>query len=811
MVAKKIVEESVVMLKNEQNLLPLSDGKRAAFFGRAQLNTYFSGNGSGASKTSENLSILEECEKRGLFTEPRLKEFYRDVLSKEKSSEQLEFDFSKVKDNINSGIMYEIFGKYHAPEKEYEIPDMILDSAKTFTDTAVLIIGRNSGGEECDRHLEGDYYLTLLEELLVKQVCESFENVVLILNTNGLIDLAWTEHYKNIRSILFLGICGEQGAAALAEILIGIVNPSGKLPVTIARHYKDYPSSAHFSWDKERVKEILTYEHYGLNAKENGSVGYDISPVTVYWEDIYAGYRYFDTFNIEPLFPFGFGLSYTDFKIYDFKAKKQQDGVKVSARVMNIGAAAGREVVQVYVSSTGMKSERPHQELKGFEKTNLIEPGETAETDILIPWKDLAVYDMERAVYVIEEGIYILRIGNSSRNTQPVVHVYIETDIITQYCRNRLGIQRNNKHKLKFLSQLKSSGIKTGLTWEACADIEVLTLHKEEIADCMKDNIIQDENEEKEVQDFSIEELASLCVGYGPGTPFSAFGDGSAPETIFDSEGKPLTINSHSVGFNGYVSPAMEERGILSVFYKDGPSGIGETAWPSEMLIACAFDRKLWTLFGESVGRECEENQVDIWLAPAVNLHRNPLCGRNFEYISEDPYLTGVCACEITHGVQDNHSVLVCPKHFAVNEQETYRRGSSKKNYDAVDSILTERAARELYLKPFEMLVKETNILCIMSSFNKINGVFAGGNEELCNGILRKEWGFKGVVVTDWGDMDIVVDGADALAAGNDIIMPGGPPVIAQILAGYQEGRVTRGQMENAVRHLLNAIRKRAI
>ena len=203
------------------------------------------------------------------------------------------------------------------------------------------------------------------------------------------------------------------------------------------------------------------------------------------------------------------------------------------------------------------------------------------------------------------------------------------------------------------------------------------------------------------------------------------------------------------------------------------------------------------------MGAECEKQQVDVWLAPAVNLHRHPLGGRNFEYFSEDPYLTGICACEVTKGAQENHSVLVCPKHFAVNEQETFRRGSSNRHYDAVDSILSERAAREIYLKPFEMLVKEADIACLMTSFNKINGVFAAGNADLCTYILKEEWGYKGVVVTDWGDMDVVVDGADAVRAGNDIVMPGGPPVIAQILRGYREGRVSRKNLEDAVMHLL--------
>ncbi|MBD5530135.1 MAG: beta-glucosidase, partial [Lachnospiraceae bacterium] len=305
------------------------------------------------------------------------------------------------------------------------------------------------------------------------------------------------------------------------------------------------------------------------------------------------------------------------------------------------------------------------------------------------------------------------------------------------------------------------------------------------------------------VKKLSLEQLAALCVGYGPGTPFAAFRDESDPETIYDKDEKPVTTNSHPAGYNGYVSPAIEEAGIYSVSYKDGPAGIGEMAWPSEMLMACAFNKSIWYKFGDAVGAECERRQVDVWLAPAVNLHRHPLGGRNFEYFSEDPYLTGICACEITKGVQENHSVLVCPKHFAVNEQETFRRGSSAKHYDAVDSILNERAAREIYLKPFEMLVREADIACLMTSFNKINGVFAAGNTDLCTHILKKEWGYQGVVVTDWGDMDVVVDGADAVAAGNDIVMPGGPPVIGQILQGYHEGRVSRKNLEDAVMRLL--------
>ena len=536
--------------------------------------------------------------------------------------------------------------------------------------------------------------------------------------------------------------------------------------------------------------------------------------MSVYWEDIYTGYRYFDTFGKPVLYPFGYGLSYTEFAISDASAEKQNGGIMVTANVKNIGEISGKEVIQVYLSKVNPAEgvERPYQELKGFEKTADLAPGEKEKVKIWIPWRELAVYDEGRAAWVIESGDYLLKMGNSSRDTSLVGMVRLGDTVLTEQCANRMIILECNRDKLSFLTQKDYAGCHLEDRCEKKPDggvtgMAVISVTEEDILAGGESRQAEKETQQN-LPELSIEELASLCVGYGPGTPFAAVGDRSDPSAIFDGEGKPITTNNHPTGYPGYVSPAIEEKGIKSIFYKDGPAGIGGIAWPTEMLIACSFDRKLWQMFGDAVGKECEDQQVNVWLAPAVNLHRNPLCGRNFEYFSEDPYLTGVCACEITKGVQNGRPVIVCPKHFAANEQETFRRGNAGKKVDAVDSILTERSARELYLKPFEMLVRETHIACIMTSFNKINGVFAGGSKDLCTRILREEWGFDGAVVTDWGDMDIVVDGADAVAAGNDIVMPGGPPVIRQILKGYEEGRVTREEMETAAGHLLCMIRR---
>ena len=826
-IARKIAEESIVLLKNADHILPLKEKKEITFFGRTQIGTLYSGNGSGGANIAGCGTILEECEKRGIKPESLLKEFYEYKASAEQVTEEDEFDWTKVSEMVNSGIMYEIFGKYKAPLDEYDVPETLIFQAAEKTDTAIFVIGRNSGGEECDRHLPEDYYLTRSEESLLKDICTHFANVVIVLNVNGLIDLSWMKKYASIKSLLFIGIPGEEGASALAGILTGEINPSGKLAVTIAEHYEDYPSADHFSWDKEHLENILDYESYGLSSEENGSTGFTKSPVTVYWEDIYTGYRYFDTFGKQVLYPFGYGLSYTAFAISDALVKKQNGGILVTADVKNIGEMSGKEVIQIYLSKVYPAEgvERPYQELKGFEKTSDLAPGEKEQVKIWIPWRELAVYDEERAAWVIESGDYLLKMGNSSRDTFVKGLICVEKTILAEQCTNCLNITECNNGKIEFLTQKENDAEMASVLniTEQNKDVSgqnIIFVTPEDVHDvqenrkCGKETIskaettVSEREKERNLAELSIKELAALCVGYGPGTPFAAVGDRSDPSTIFDDEGKPMTTNSHPTGYPGYVSPAIEEKGIKSVFYKDGPAGIGGVAWPTEMLIACSFDKKMWQMFGDAVGKECEEQQVNVWLAPAVNLHRNPLCGRNFEYFSEDPYLTGVCACEITKGVQNSRPVIVCPKHFAANEQETFRRGNAGKNVDAVDSILTERALREQYLKPFEMLVKDAGIACIMTSFNKINGSFSGGSHDLCTHILREEWGFEGAVVTDWGDMDMVVDGADAVAAGNDIVMPGGPPVIRQILKGYEEGRVTREELEQAVRHLLIMIKR---
>lgn len=783
-IARALAEESIVLLKNEGGLLPLAKGSGLAVFGRAQVDTVCSGSGSGAADTQGCGNILEELEKAGLRPVPDLAAHYRANAAPPSSPPGL----AELGQLVTSGAIYEIFGRYTPTPSELPLTSGQVSAAASYADTALFVLGRSAGGEECDRHLPDDYLLTESERALLEAICWAFDRVILVLNTNGLVDLSWTEDYPQIRSILFLGVPGAQGAAALANLLTGEANPSGKLAFTIARRYEDYPTAPHFTWDKDNPDAVLTYESYGLPPAPGG---FAKSPVTVYKEGLFLGYRYFDTFGVEPLYPFGFGLSYTAFALEQARAEKTAAGITLRVQVKNTGKIPGKETVQVYLARLGMPG-RPAQELKGFAKTKLLAPGETQEVAIPISWRELACYDEEKAAYGIPAGDALLRVGNSSRSTEAAALLRAAEEIPVEQCAPRLPLAPGVREAVGFLT----------CAGQSCpSSAPVISLVPADVPRRERNFAVPEIP--AVVKGLTVEQLAALCVGFGPGTPFAAFGGGKDPSTIFDESGRPLTANSHPVGRPGYVSPAIEEKGIRSVYYKDGPAGVGDLAWPCEMLMACAFNRELWYAFGDAVGAACEERQVEVWLAPAVNLHRHPLGGRNFEYFSEDPHLSGVCAVEIAKGAQENHPVLVCPKHFALNEQETFRRGSARKHYDAVDSIVTQQAARELYLRPFEMLVREAGVACVMTSFNKINGCFAGGNRDLCTHILREEWGFSGAVVTDWGDMDFVVDGADAVAAGNDIVMPGGPPVIAQILQGYEQGRVTRPQLETAVANLL--------
>ncbi len=818
--AREIAGESMILLKND-GLLPLKAGSTAAVFGKGQVSLYIGGSGSGASSARNATKLVDTLKADGLKLIPSLEQFYLAQFDPEKEERERKELFTKFGDLVASGAIYEWFGTYTPPEEEQKIPPQPLEEAVQATDTAILVLGRTAGGEECDRHYENDYELLDSEKELIETVTSSFKNVALVMNTVGAINLSWTEHYPTIRSILYVPSPGEQGATALADILMGKLSPSGKLSATIVRKYSDHPASAHFSFDKAHPGNILTYDSYGLDAAANGSVGYKLSPVSVYAEGMYAGYRYFDSYSVEPLYPFGFGLSYTTFAIGGLDVSVEGKNLFVSATVTNTGDFTGKEVVQVYLSAPAGKLDQPYQQLKGYTKTSALAPGQSETVKVAIPTWLLASYDESTARYIFEPGTYIVRVGNSSRNTHVAGKLTVSEELTAAQYHNILPILPENRKKIPFCHGENTAPISYPGEAEEIASAKAVPLTSENITlftehlpampalHSIDHADLKDAREHRVslydfVNQMSDDELMAMCVGYGPGLPFGV-GRGT-PATIQGPDGKDLTTDDHPKGNPGYVNPAIERLGIHSAWYKDGPAGVGMVSWPTGTAVACTFNADLAYAFGEAAGAEADEMQVDSWLAPAVNIQRALLGGRNFEYFSEDPIVSGICGTAIVRGCEENNRATCCPKHFALNEQETYRRGKSIHGIDAVNSIVEERTAREIYLRPFEMIVRGSHVRTFMSSFNRINGTFAGGNYDLCTRLLRGEWGFKGVVVTDWGDMDVVVDGGDAVHAGNDVVMPGGPPVIAQIKKALEEGRCTRADMIEAVVNLMRFV-----
>lgn len=878
--AQRMAEESIVLLKND-GMLPLQRGTKVALFGRGQLETQIGGGGSGASFSQEAANILDECGRAGLVAETGIAGFYRDFVAKSAAESGAaamfggempeDFDIEEhIKHLVASGLMYEIFGKYHGPAKEPAVPRELLSKAAGETDTAICVITRASGGEECDRRVADDYELTADERRMVEDVCGFFEKVAVVLNINGAVDTSWIRDKASVKAVLYMGTPGERGAAALADILVGEVNPSGRMGATFALSYWDYPTAKDFSYNKDEPESILQYRDYGLDAQENGSVGFNVSPVTVYREGMYVGYRYFDTFGKAVMYPFGFGLSYSRFSREVTGTVRKGGVLEMTVAVKNEGGRPGRDVVLIYVSQPSGALEQPYRKLAGFEKTTLLDVGETQTVTAALPLMELASYSQEQAAYVLEAGDYYLSVGSRCDDTHIVGKITVPEEMTVTACANRLSLRECNRGKIAWMSardvepfehyagerkEREQAACLVALTPEDAASVastlgrmknlaepeaavgdteasgntkttertetaqgtettEEMETSGDGISQAYRDTgvwqLCDVKNGYVSLEDFvaqmTVEELAVLANGFGPGLPWGGAG-AEAPCTIQYEDGTDIAACDHPTGNMGYVSPALKKYGIPSMFYKDGPAGVREVAWPTGAVIACSFSKELAYEFGWACGYEADALQdVDSWLAPALNLHRNPIGGRNFEYFSEDPILSGTMGLMIVRGAEENNCVSACPKHFALNEQETYRRGNARNRIDAADSIVCERAARELYLKPFEMIVRESQVKTLMTSFNKINGTFAGGNHDLCTAILRDEWGYEGVVVTDWGDMDTVVDGADAVAAGNDVVMPGGPPVIAQVLQGYREGRCTLEDLRAAACHLMQFV-----
>ena len=719
--SRKVGAEGAVLLKNEEQNLPIRNGESVSVFGRTQINYYRSGTGSGGSVNVEYTTNLLEGlrNKKKIVVNEELATIY------EKWVEENPFD------NGGGGWAAE---PWH--QKEMPITAELVSKASYKSSKAIVVIGRTAGEDQDNSDEEGSYQLTSEEKEMIKLVSKHFKQVVVVLNVSNIIDMSWIhdESYLNpIKSVIYAWQGGMEGANAAADVLVGDVTPSGKLTDTIAYSINDYPSTINYGG------ELKNY----------------------YQEDIYVGYRYFETFCPQKVqFEFGYGLSYTEFEIKPGEgkivSKDSEKYFEVEVTVKNIGTNySGKEVVQVYYEAPQGMLGKPARILAAFSKTKLMEPGETQCITLSFPVNNMASYDDggvsgHASCYVLESGAYNLYVGNSVKKVEKVrvngkSSYLVETlKIIEQleqalaptedFTRMKPGIQnKNGSYEITYVEVPKQ---KTSLAKRIEKNLPVSILSTGDQGYKLRDVHDKKVSMETFIAQLTDNQLATIVRGEGMSSPWVTTGTSSA--------------------FGG-VSDGLFNYGIPIAAAADGPSGIRmetglkATQLPIGTLLAATWDVKLVEELYVMEGQELLSNNIDTLLGPGLNIRRSPLNGRNFEYFSEDPFITGNFAAAQTRGIMKGGSNATL-KHFACNNQERAR--------SSVDSIVSERAAREIYLKGFEMAVKQGGASSIMTSYNPINGHWAASNYDLNTTILRTEWGFKGIVMTDWwAKMNDVVEG----------------------------------------------------
>ncbi len=721
--SRKAAREGSVLLKNEGNLLPLPKGTKVAVFGMAQSDYVKGGGGSGNVECDYEVNIYDGLKAKGDVIEvfDPLSLHYKNCVEIMRKG----VDATKLLD-LPGDVEIPEYGnreKYPGMLPEIPVPEHLLQAAKEFTDTAIITISRYSG-EGWDRKNDGtdDYFnLSKQEQEMVNTVCANFKNIVVLLNTGAMIDASWFADNEKIQSALMIWQGGMEGGLAAAELLAGDANPSGKLVDTCARGFDDYPSSAGFHESDDYVK---------------------------YTEDIFVGYRYFETIPGKKdcvVYPFGYGLSYTTFALSNESAMMVGDKIAVGVTVTNTGTIPGKEVVQVYYSAPDGKLTKPALELCAFQKTKELLPGESETLSMSFSVSDMASYDdvgdVAKSAWVLESGDYKILVGNSVRNLTELDFVYqvpesVITEQLTEYCAPQsLGKRMlsdgsyrdvpDRDYQPKTIPNPYVCEEKIPETEDECR--KLIEVYEGKLS---LDNF---------VAQMTNEELQKLLLGHF----------------------------SNGIAITGGMGGVMK-FGIPSPTTADGPAGVHllpergvrTTAFPIGTMLACTWNLDLVKEIGKAGALEMKENNLAMWLAPALNIHRSPLCGRNFEYYSEDPFVSGKVAAAMIKGIQGER-IVACPKHFACNNKETNRHES--------DSILSERALREIYLKGFEICVKEANPRMLMTAYNKLNGVRTSESRELLEGILRNEWGFDGLVTSDWCN---TADKVKEAYAGNDMHMP---------------------------------------
>ena len=772
--ARGAAADGMVLLKNENGALPLDKNKEIALFGTCAYRCFRLGWGSGDMMAQSISQINEGLKDAGYKLNSDVEAFCLDY----------------IKDWEDQRLMNRSWDVWTWRQEEIKIDSAMIEAAAKKSDIAVITLGRNSG-EGFDLKDEEGYFRLHADEInLVKAVSSAFGQTILLLNTCGPLDMREIDGC-NIDAIVDVSLGGEMFGFAVADVLSGKVTPNGKLTTTWAYKYEDYPS-----------KE-------GITTKE-----------VPYKEGIYVGYRYFDTFGVAPRYPFGYGLSYTEFasEIVDVELDGQL--VDITVKVTNVGKYNGREIIQCYLSAPEVKLEKPYQELCTYAKTDVLAPNESCELLMSFDLTEMASYDEERASFILEAGKYYVRVGNSSRNTKIACAISISKEVVCDVVKNRCG-------KVNDFEELSNKGA-TPYTYEGeeaekadakvfefdCDSVETVVHNiiendppkllekKNDKFVNLKDVVEGNATVEDVVAEFSNEELADILNG-----------------VIYEGANANANVGSMAIKVRGAAGEmwSSEKYAIPVNACADGPAGVRlaifttpiETdtdlsrevvAYPSGTCMANSWDLESARRFGECVRDDLVVSDIEGWLAPGINIHRNPLNGRNFEYLAEDPIIAGKIGAYITIGVQyDDNAELTgkytTVKHFACNNIE-YERGVS-------DSQMSERALREIYLKGFKIAVEEGKPHAIMTAYNKINGTFSSTNYDLLMGILRGEWDYEGIVMTDWNPC---ANPQEHVHACNDLIMPG--RFRKQIIEGLENGNVKKEEAQLCATRLLKLILK---
>lgn len=767
-VARRAAAEGIVLLKNEDNLLPLKAGSNVALYGAGAGRTIKGGTGSGDVNERENVSVFQGIKNAGfqVTTEDWIASY--DKIYENARQEWKRSILSKTGEGADT---MDFFSVYSTTPFKMPAGDQVQKPAED-ADTAIYVLSRIAG-EGSDRTADkGDYYLSDDEYQILADICAYYKNVIVLINAGAQVDLSFMDEFENIKALLVIVQPGMEGGNAVADILSGKVNPSGKLADTWAYEYEDYPNSEKFSHNNGNVQTEL------------------------YEEGIYVGYRYFDTFEVPVRYGFGYGLSYTDFEISNYRLVKiSAEKISISASVKNTGKVSGKEVVQVYASLPGGTLEKEAHRLAAYAKTVELKPGETEEVTMEVTVDALTSYDEESAAWILEKGFYGIWIGNSLASAKLCGGMKLDATVTKRQVKNLFPL----KQDLEEIVQEPSRTAKRAETAEKLAGEQAMTVLELHAADITTEIVEYKKNAdlyEREAMDFvntlTEEELIDLAAGdpgKAQGGNLGAAGisvPGSAGEThrcavdkglasivLADGPAGLRLMKYYHVNEGSIVSMPFEFSLEGGLFYDDSRELPGEryyqycTAIPVGTLLAQTWNQELIREVGAMIGTEMEHFGVTLWLAPGMNIHRNPLCGRNFEYYSEDPYVSGTIAAAMTEGVQSNYGCGTTIKHFACNNQEDNRMGS--------DSVVSERALREVYLKGFEIAIRQAQPMSIMTSYNLINGVHAANNYDLCTESARNEWGFKGAIMTDWttteqGDN---CTASGCMRAGNDLVMPG--------------------------------------